>query len=184
MISVLVPRPLHFVPAPACCEISDGISLSIFAIHIGSVNGVKSSRLGSRCNIACISEDARARAAKFTFLTQSYGASQPLVSRTTRGGEDEKEWYIRVSYARKRTLSTRRVNRERMKTHVGITRCYTCLLRSLSRWPCNRSWPCKLHYQDMLELVLTLQRIAHSCQYLVGVLFGAARSGARSGTGA
>lgn len=47
--SVLVPRPLHFVPAPACCEISDGISLRIFAIQFGSVSGVRSSRFGSRC---------------------------------------------------------------------------------------------------------------------------------------
>lgn len=45
---VTEPRPLHFVPAPACCDTSLGISAKIFAIHDGSVSGVESSRFGSR----------------------------------------------------------------------------------------------------------------------------------------
>ena len=59
---------------------------------------------------------------RLTRRTRSYGASHPLVSLMMVGGDLEKEWNIRVSNCRKRTLSTRRVNRERMKKHVGITR--------------------------------------------------------------
>lgn len=46
--SILDPSPFHLVPAPISCEISEGISVRILAIHIGSVKGVRSSRFGSR----------------------------------------------------------------------------------------------------------------------------------------
>jgi len=51
-----------------------------------------------------------------------YEASQPLVSLTMRGGEDEKEWYSRVSNMRNKTPSTRNQNLASTKKDVGITR--------------------------------------------------------------
>jgi len=59
--SIFVPSPLQPVEAPILCDVSEGISVRIFAMKVGSVRGVRSSRLGSR------------------LFTRSYGASQPLV---------------------------------------------------------------------------------------------------------
>ena len=46
-----------------------------------------------------------------------------LFRSTTIGELDVNEWNTRVSCIRNRTLSTRKVNRERIKIHVGMTRC-------------------------------------------------------------
>jgi hypothetical protein len=42
-----VPRPRQPVEAPTFCDVSDDISVRIFATKVGSVRGVKSSRLGN-----------------------------------------------------------------------------------------------------------------------------------------
>ena len=51
--SILVPSPRHPVRAPSPCDISAGMSLSTFEIHIGSVKGVRSSLLGRSCDVLC-----------------------------------------------------------------------------------------------------------------------------------
>lgn len=63
-VSTFLPKPFQRVPAPTPWEISAGISLKIFAIHMGSVNGVRSSRLGN--NWRNISAIALLRAASCT----------------------------------------------------------------------------------------------------------------------
>lgn len=47
-ISRFVPSPLHPVLAPSFCAMRLGRSVRIFAMKVGSVRGVKSSRVGRR----------------------------------------------------------------------------------------------------------------------------------------